>query len=445
MKFTGPTLRVSPEIPGNSFGLRDRTILELFYATGVRRAELAALDCGDYDPALQTLHVLRGKNGKGRVLPVGPRVARWLDRYLAETRPLMAHLPAETGLFLSGYGTRLTKAYLGKWVSGMMKKAEVSKSGASHLFRHSCATHMLEGGADIRYIQSMLGHARLDTTQIYTHVSIRALQEVHARSHPHGRLPEAAAALEAEEFVDEMAASPASASESITVGEGTTGADPEKGPPDDPDGGTPAISPRPPKPPDPTNTRVIGGLIADRGHRVNYYGYRDYEPFSGRWLSRDPIGERGGVNLYGFVGNNPVRRVDYLGLAVTVDLGGNIWPSSDGEKTFPPPPDTGLPPSLFDNPTVDDDTKIDDPDNIFLGTCVYRCDLIGDGNGDTCPYNCTLSGGSAQAYCPKTLDRSNSKNPLTSDPCPGDCEKSFTYRENVSGYPDPWPNGSFNP
>ncbi len=74
----------------------------------------------------------------------------------------------------------------------MMKRAQVSKPGSCHLFRHSCATHMLEGGADIRYIQAMLGHARLDTTQIYTHVSIRALQDVHARTHPHGRITEPA-------------------------------------------------------------------------------------------------------------------------------------------------------------------------------------------------------------------------------------------------------------
>ena len=175
---------------GDPFGLRDRVILELFYATGIRRTEMVSLDHGDYDPSARTLLVRKGKNGKSRILPIGERAAGWLDRYLAGSRPLFDYLPEETALFLSGYGTRFSPAYLGNWVAGLMKKAGIDKPGSCHLFRHSCATDMHLGGADIRFVQEMLGHARLETTQIYTHVNIKALAEVHARSHPHGRIQE---------------------------------------------------------------------------------------------------------------------------------------------------------------------------------------------------------------------------------------------------------------
>ena len=170
------------------FGLRDRTILELFYATGIRRTEMTNLDHGDYDPTARTLHIRQGKGGKSRLVPVGERAAAWLDRYLAESRPLFDHLPAETAMFLSGYGTRITPAYLGTWVKGLLRRCDIDKPGSCHLFRHSCATDMHRGGADIRVVQEMLGHARLETTQIYTHVNIATLTEVHARTHPHGRL-----------------------------------------------------------------------------------------------------------------------------------------------------------------------------------------------------------------------------------------------------------------
>ena len=150
------SLLALPDLAG-PFGLRDRVILEVFYATGVRRTEMTCLDHGDYDPSARTLLVRQGKGGKSRILPVGERAAWWLERYLAEARPLFSHLPAETALFLSGYGTRFSPAYLGNWVAGLMKKVGIYKVGSCHLFRHSCATDMLEGGADIRYIQEPSG------------------------------------------------------------------------------------------------------------------------------------------------------------------------------------------------------------------------------------------------------------------------------------------------
>ena len=168
-------------------GIRDRAILETFYSTGMRRSELAALDLGDLDPVAGTIHIRRGKGGKGRVVPVGASALKWLAAYLDKTRPQLLIDPGEQALFLSGYGERMSATYVGNWVTRTVKAADIGKRGSCHLFRHSCATHMLENGADIRLIQQLLGHARLDTTQIYTEVAIKALKEAHARTHPSAR------------------------------------------------------------------------------------------------------------------------------------------------------------------------------------------------------------------------------------------------------------------
>ena len=165
-------------------GIRDRAILETFYSTGMRRSELTALDIGDLDPIAGTMHIRKGKGGKGRVVPIGSRSLKWIEAYLVQTRPQLIVDPGEQALYLSGYGERLSATYVGNWVTRTIKAADIGKRGSCHLFRHSCATHMLENGADIRIIQQLLGHARLDTTQIYTEVAIKALKETHARTHP---------------------------------------------------------------------------------------------------------------------------------------------------------------------------------------------------------------------------------------------------------------------
>jgi integrase/recombinase XerD len=143
--------------PADPFGLRDRTMLELFYATGIRRSEMANLDHGDYDSSTRTLLVRKGKNGKSRMLPVGERTGVWLDRFLAESRPLFQHLPHESALFLTGYGERFTPAYIGNWIKKLLKRCGIDKPGSCHLWRHSCATDMHRGGADIRYVQEWSG------------------------------------------------------------------------------------------------------------------------------------------------------------------------------------------------------------------------------------------------------------------------------------------------
>jgi integrase/recombinase XerD len=166
-------------------GLRDRAMLEVFYSTGIRRAELARLAVFDLDADRATLLVRQGKGRKDRLVPIGPRALAWVERYLDQARPsLVVAGPAEGVLFLTVDGTSFSVDRLTQLVRGHVKASGVPKTGACHLFRHTMATLMLDGGADIRFIQAMLGHADISTTQIYTHVSIRHLQAIHAATHP---------------------------------------------------------------------------------------------------------------------------------------------------------------------------------------------------------------------------------------------------------------------
>lgn len=120
-------------------------------------------------------------------MPLGCGALRWLEVYLENSRPVLCVSALEVTFFLSGYGERFNPNYLGNWVSRTLKAAGIEKKGACHLLRHSCATHMMENGADLRSIQQMLGHARLDTTQIYTEVSIHHLREVYNKTHPNAQ------------------------------------------------------------------------------------------------------------------------------------------------------------------------------------------------------------------------------------------------------------------
>lgn len=169
-------------------GLRDRAMLELFYSCGLRRTELCRLDLSDLNTERKTLHVRQGKGKKDRMLPVGLRAIHWLERYLKEVRPRLCLDTRTQALFLTGYGEAFNPDVLSRMVSAWLKEAGLKKKGCCHVLRHTCATHMLENGADIRFIQQMLGHEKLDTTAIYTEVSIKQLQEVHSRCHPSARL-----------------------------------------------------------------------------------------------------------------------------------------------------------------------------------------------------------------------------------------------------------------
>lgn len=165
-------------------GLRDRALLEVFYSSALRRSELLGLRLRDVDFDRGTLFVHRGKGGKDRHVPIGERALFWVRLYLGLVRPLFEPAESSETLFLSSVGTPICADWLCRRVRGYMRQAGITKHGSCHLLRHSVATLMLEGGADIRYVAEMLGHARLETTQRYTRVSIDRLRTVHAQCHP---------------------------------------------------------------------------------------------------------------------------------------------------------------------------------------------------------------------------------------------------------------------
>lgn len=194
-------------------GLRDRAILETFYSTGIRRSELVHLKVYELNIEEGTLIIRKGKGDKDRIVPIGDRALAWIEKYLNELRPKLViyyHNQFEydkqgsgrgskveqyidddrdrDALFVTRKGKALSISYLGSVVSEYVRKAKIGKTGACHLFRHTMATLMLEGGADIRYIQEMLGHEKLESTQVYTRVSIKKLKEVHKKTHPAANL-----------------------------------------------------------------------------------------------------------------------------------------------------------------------------------------------------------------------------------------------------------------
>ena len=165
-------------------GLRDRAILELLYSTGMRRLEIIGLKLYDVDTERGTILVREGKGRKDRYLPLGERAAAWLHKYVSEARPQIVVEPDDGTVFLTAQGEPFSRDHLTWAVRQYVVAANTGKVGACHLFRHTMATLMLEGGADIRYIQAILGHEDLNTTQIYTQVAIRTLKQVHAATHP---------------------------------------------------------------------------------------------------------------------------------------------------------------------------------------------------------------------------------------------------------------------
>ena len=169
-------------------GKRDRAILEMLYGTGVRVSELVKLDLRDIDFRGRTIRV-KGKRRKERVVPFGEPALHALMRYLTEVRPaFLNNAPAaerdEAAVFLNYQGTRITTRSVGRMVDKYIKICAGIHDISPHSLRHSFATHLLDSGADLRDIQELLGHARLSTTQIYTHVSMEKLIEVYDKAHP---------------------------------------------------------------------------------------------------------------------------------------------------------------------------------------------------------------------------------------------------------------------
>ncbi|HAB13741.1 MAG TPA: tyrosine recombinase XerC [Planctomycetaceae bacterium] len=168
-------------------GLRDRAILETLYSAGLRVSELVALDIGDWDRDSNILRI-RGKGRKERIAPVGRFAARALGEWIGVRTAATDLGPRDRdAMFLNRFGRRLTSRSVGRLLQKHIATAGLDQLTSPHTLRHSFASHMLDGGADLRSVQELLGHKSLTTTQIYTHVSTRRLRETYERAHPHAQ------------------------------------------------------------------------------------------------------------------------------------------------------------------------------------------------------------------------------------------------------------------
>lgn len=167
-------------------GLRDRAILEIFYSSGLRVSELTGLKINDLYFEEEVVRVL-GKGSRERIVPIGSSAIKWVKEYLVASRPLFEKKDRSQGyVFLNNRGMKLSRISIWKMVDYYGKRAEISKEIHPHIFRHSFATHLLEGGADLRAVQEMLGHSDISTTQIYTHVDRNYIKQIHKDHHPRG-------------------------------------------------------------------------------------------------------------------------------------------------------------------------------------------------------------------------------------------------------------------
>jgi integrase/recombinase XerC len=168
---------------GTEIGLRDRAILEVLYSAGLRVAEICSLNNGDIDFQASELRVV-GKGDKERVALLGRPALRAVEAYLHKSRPEMVARPSETALFLNRYGGRLSARSIERLVKRYALKAGLDPNFHTHTLRHSFATHLLDGGADLRVVQDLMGHSSPATTQIYTYVSTEQARKVYLQSHP---------------------------------------------------------------------------------------------------------------------------------------------------------------------------------------------------------------------------------------------------------------------
>lgn len=167
-------------------GLRDKAILETFYSSGLRVSELINLKVNDLYFADEVVRVF-GKGSKERIVPMGSSAINWLKEYLTKARPMLEKKnKSQNYVFLNKRGTKLSRMWIWKIVNRYAQEAGITKEIHPHTFRHSFATHLLEGGADLRAVQEMLGHADISTTQIYTHIDRNYIKQVHKEHHPRG-------------------------------------------------------------------------------------------------------------------------------------------------------------------------------------------------------------------------------------------------------------------
>jgi integrase/recombinase XerC len=168
--------------PANTpMGLRDRAILETVYSAGLRVSEVVGLNVADWDRDAHVLRV-RGKGRKERIAPLGSYAVKALARWMEARKP---HAGDPSPIFVNRFGRRLTARSVGRLLEGHLRRAGLDTLTTPHTLRHSFATHLLDGGADLRSVQELLGHKSLTTTQIYTHVSTRRLKETYEKAHPH--------------------------------------------------------------------------------------------------------------------------------------------------------------------------------------------------------------------------------------------------------------------
>lgn len=172
-------------------GFRDRTIMEVLYASGVRAQELCGLCMYDVAPDGRELFIREGKGGKQRVVPLGAIAADYLKEYLMAQRPKLLEDPAAQEVFVSKNGRTLLKTDMTAMIKKYRDKAGIEGKLSPHSLRHACASHLLKEGCDIRYIQQLLGHQSLSTTQVYTKVEISDLKEIHERCHPREKMLDA--------------------------------------------------------------------------------------------------------------------------------------------------------------------------------------------------------------------------------------------------------------
>lgn len=168
--------------------IRDRAMMETLYATGLRNSELIGLQLEEWDAEHHCFRLRLGKGGKSRVVPVGEEAESWLKDYLLTVRPTLLREPGQRTIFLNRVGKPLTRDVLAKTVARWGRLAGLSKGVTPHLLRHCCATHMLKRGADLRYLQILLGHSSINTTERYTQLEVSDLRKVVQRCHPRENL-----------------------------------------------------------------------------------------------------------------------------------------------------------------------------------------------------------------------------------------------------------------
>lgn len=178
-------LLVAPDL-NTTTGLRNKAMIELMYSTGIRKLEVVRLDLPDVDMIQRRLFIRLGKGMKDRVVPFGVKAQEWLERYLSESRPIFERDSSNLAVFLTERGERIRAVTFDHIFEKYRAEAGITKMLTAYTLRHTCATHMLQAGADIRYVKELLGHVSIETTKQYTHLAEQDVMDGHRKHHPRG-------------------------------------------------------------------------------------------------------------------------------------------------------------------------------------------------------------------------------------------------------------------